>query len=187
MIRYKASQEKKPRNNPTKSDCSKKNLSFLKGKLISPQKKFSSKFFSRQAIKILVKTSIYFGPNVFIFAGSLPAPEGSPHSCKHPIPPSTLGRDPLPHPKPRGAHPNTSHSQILGIQTQLPKHSLQQPPLSSHFMSFLPLSLVFKGEALAGRRVSPVPPRTDYTGCGFQFYIVCPFLALITLINQMNL
>lgn len=28
------------------------------------------------------------------------------------------------------------------------------------------------------------PKHTDYTGCRFQFYIICPLLALITLINQ---
>lgn len=121
--------------------------------------------------------------NVFTFAGSLPAPEGSPRSCKHPTPPSTLGEELLPHPKPRGAHPNTSHSRILGIQTQLREHSLRQtPPQFPFYAIFAPFPR-FEGEALAGRRISPVSPRTDYTGCGFQFYIVWPFLALITLIN----
>lgn len=97
-------------------------------------------------------------------------------AARAPHPTLQTGGDPLPHPKLRGAHPNTNpgNADIASLQ--------QTPPQLPFNAIFVPFPR-FKGQAVGGRLISPVPPRTDYTGCGFQFYIVWPFLALITLIN----
>lgn len=135
-------------NNPTKSDCSKKQTKKFKpfkGKInfFTERRSFHLNFFQTGNKNFSKNFNFFFGPNAFTFAGSLPVPEGTPHSCKHPHPTLHTWGDLLPHPKPRGAIPTPTTAKSWEYR-QLPKHWLQQTLLISHFMSFLPLPLVLR-------------------------------------------
>lgn len=127
----------------------------------------------------------FFGP-IKSKAQSLPAPTGSPPCCEHPCRPLHTGGTPLASPQIPG---HTSQQQLQpnprNTDITTPAHAPAKPPSDSHFISFLPLSLVLNKRRSQARlpRAPRARTRTNYTGCGFQFYIVWPFLALITLIN----
>lgn len=98
---------------------------------------------------------------IFILAESLPAPEGTPHSCKHPIPPSTLGGDPCLTPN-LGVHiPTPATAKSWEYRHSYPNTHCSKPLLSSHFMSFFVPFPHFKGQALAG--TSPPCPHAQIT------------------------
>lgn len=102
-----------------------------------------------------------------------PTNKQTPHPTLH-----TEGR-PLPYPKPTSQHQPQPNPGSTDIATQtLTAANPSSVPILCHFLS---LSLNLRDRHWQAHL--PVPPRTDYTGCGFQFYIVWPFLALITLIN----
>lgn len=81
--------------------------------------------------------------------------------------------------------PGRSQHPVLLSQERIPGGAWRCPPAVPPWCPFL--SFLHNAHA----RASLVPPkrahaRTNYTGCGFQFYISWPLLALIILINQRN-
>lgn len=170
-------------NNPTKSDCSKKQTKKFKpfkGKInfFTERRSFHLNFFQTGNKNFSKNFNFFFWSKCIYICWITASTWGNPTQLQAPPshPPHLGG--PLASPQTSGCNPNTNHSQILGIQTATQALTAANPPHFPFYVIFAP-SPRFK----AGRHISPVPPRTDYTGCGFQFYIVWPFLALITLIN----
>lgn len=79
--------------------------------------------------------------------------------------------------------PEPGHSQHPVLLSQ------ERMALPSRRAPLVPLPLLFTQRTRARLPRAPqarAHARTNYTGCGFQFYISWPLLALIILINQRN-